>query len=115
MRTKNYLVIISIILFITGCAAVGVIPKSDTCLTQKNYQIVKTHLRGEDSGFRLFGFISLEEPTPDDAMRNIHEQVNMVGKSMALVNVTSSVAVGNFILFSIPRLTISADLVEFTE
>ena len=115
MKTKNWLIIISIFLFVAGCMTVGGIPKSDTCLTEKNYRVVKTNVRGEDTGFRLFGLISFEEPSHSDAMRNIHEQVNMQGQSMALANVTNDLSVGNFILFSIPRLTISADLIEFTE
>ena len=115
MKVKNFLVIISVFLFLAGCISVGSIPKSDTCLTEKNYRVVKTNVRGEDTGFRLLGFISFEEPSHSDAMRNIHEQVNMQGQSMALANVTDDLTLGNFILFSIPRLTISADLIEFTE
>ena len=115
MRTVTGLVVISVFLFLAGCMTVGGIPKSDTCLTEKNYRVVETNVRGEDTGFRLLGLISFEEPSHSDAMRNIHEQVNMQGKSMALANVTNDLSVGYFILFSIPRLTISADLIEFTE
>jgi hypothetical protein len=116
MRTKNFLVIISTFLFITGCISVGDIPlRYDTTLTQKNFQVVKKSVRGEDSGFSLFCILPFAPPSYADAMQDLHNQVSMIRKSIALVNVTRDESRNCFILFGIPKTTISATVIKFTE
>ena len=116
MKTVNFLVIISTFLFITGCISVGDIPlRYDTSLTQKNFQVVQKNVRGEDSGFSLFCIIPFASPSYADAMGDLHNQVSMLGKPIALVNVTRDESLKCFILFGIPEITISAEVIEFTE
>ncbi|MHC4447617.1 MAG: DUF6567 family protein, partial [Planctomycetota bacterium] len=67
-------------------------------------------------GFALIlGLIPLVSPTNAEAMANLHETARIEGKSAALINVSQDKTVVNLILFTIPRITISADVVEFTE
>lgn len=115
MKTKNFLVIISTFLFISGCMSVSQIPKSDTSLTEKNFRVVKTNVRGEDTGFTLFCMVPFAAPRYADAMSDIHDQVSMKGNSVALANVTTDDTQICFILFGLLKSTISADIIEFTE
>jgi hypothetical protein len=48
-------------------------------------------------------------------MANLHETARIEGKSAALIHVSQDQTVVNLIIFTIPRITISADVVEFTE
>jgi hypothetical protein len=116
MKTISFLVIIFTFLFITGCMSVGDIPlRYDTSLTQKNFRVLQKNVRGEDSGFSLFCLIPFNSPSYADAMGELHNQVSMLNKSIALVNVTRDESLGCFILFGIPKITISAEVIEFTE
>jgi len=112
------IIIISAFLFLGGCVSVGMFPQegqTKTELSQKNYQVIKPNARGMDSGFALFGIIPFNTPTFADAMGTLQEGVAVRGKAVALANVTQDISLGYYILFSIPKITISADVVEFTQ
>ena len=86
-----------------------------TELKGKNFRVVKTNVRGESQGFALLGFISIVPPSYADAMAILHESANMECKAAALANVTQEFSSLYLILFSIPTITVSADVVEFLE
>ena len=112
------IIIISAFLFLVGCTSIGMFPQSGqtkTELSQKNYQVIKPNARGVDSGFFLFGIIPFNTPTFADAVGALQEGVPMKGRATALANVTQDISFGYYILFSIPKITISADVVEFTQ
>jgi hypothetical protein len=71
---------------------------------------------GESSGFKLLGIIPLASPLYSEAKANIYKSVDepLSGRSIALANQTEDRSSLYLILFSIPKVTITADVVEFT-
>ena len=102
-----------------GCTGIGLLQhatQTQTQLSQKNFRIVKTSVRGESSGFSLFmGLIPVVPATYTEAMTMLHEAADMEGRPTALVNVAQDSTQLNLILFTIPTVTITADVVEFLE
>jgi hypothetical protein len=118
-RTALAFVAISLVVLLTGCAGLGLMPHSTetvTKLSEKNYRVLKTNVRGESTGFALLlGFIPIIPVSHAEAMAVLHESAGMEGKATALVNVAQDRTQINLLIFTIPRLTISADVVEFVE
>lgn len=101
---------------LVGCTSMGVMPHgtgTTTDLTRANFRIVKANVRGEDSGFWLLGFIPITSPSIINAMDQLQHQAGSEGRAVTLVNVTQEERNAYFILFSIPRVVIRADAVEF--
>ena len=69
------------------------------------------------SGFYLLGFIPIVSPTYSAAKRSLYQSVGetLTGRSVALANQTEDRSALYLILFSVPRVTITADMVEFTD
>ena len=112
------IIIFSLFLFFSGCANVGSLPQAGvtrTDLTKNNYRVVKSNVRGDDSGFSLFGFIPIVSPSYADALRSLHYNVDMEGKSTALANVAQDYSSLYLILFSITKITVTADIIEFLD
>ena len=86
-------------------------------LKGNNYRIIKTGARGESSGFYLLGILPLSNATYADAKSNLYQSVgqNLEGRSIALANQTYDYSSIYLVLFSVPKITITADIVEFTE
>jgi hypothetical protein len=112
------MVITLMCIFMTGCFAKGKMPQlstANTALAEGNYRVIKANARGTDSGFALLGIIPFSTPSYADAMKSLHEKVSMEGRATSLINVTEDKSLLYLILFSVPRLTITADVIEFTE
>ena len=79
--------------------------------------MIKVGARGESSGFRLLGFIPFASPSYAQAKQRLYKSIGqpLEGKAIALVNQTEDESCIYLILFSIPRVTISADVIEYTE
>ncbi len=106
--------------FIAGCASSGQWhdqTNTGVTLSTNNYKIVKAGAKGESSGFYLFGVIPIVSPNYAEAKENLYKAVNekMEGRSIALANQTQDHSSIYVILFSIPKLTITADVVEFND
>ena len=118
MRKITFLIItFSAFLFLIGCSA-GVLPYGGTTttdLTKNNFRMIRANARGEDSGFWLLGIIPFSSPTYADAMRSLYEGVEMEGRATALANVAQDKSTVYLILFSIPKITVTADIIEFTD
>ncbi len=84
-------------------------------LNQKNFKMIKAGVQGRDSGFWLLGFLPLNPRSETEAMEDLYSKVNIDGKATTLINVTKEKFSYYFILFSIPMLTISADVIEFID
>ena len=117
---RNYLILGLLFLFLMGCAtATGTFPHgtgTQVDLSKANYRIVKANAIGESSGFNLLGIIPIVPPRYTTAMSDLYSRVDILeGKSHALVNVIQERSSLYLILFSIPKLTIRADLIEFFE
>jgi len=108
-----------IIGLVSSCASTGIFPHSTSTsvdLAKSNYRIIKSNAIGESSGFSLLGFIPLVPPTYTDAMSDLYGKAGISeGKAQALVNVTQERSMLYLILFSIPKLTVRADIIEFLE
>ena len=118
MRKITFSIIVfSAFLFLIGRSAGG-LPyggRTTTDLTKKNFRMIRANARGEDSGFYLLGIIPFSSPTYADAMRSLYEGVEMEGKATALANVAQDKSTVYLILFSIPKLTVTADIIEFID
>ena len=89
---------------------------TDVSLRGDNYKVLKAGARGESSGFYLLGFIPILSPNYADAKASLYRSVgeSLEGRSVALANQTQDSSTLYVILFSIPKITITADIVEFT-
>ena len=113
-----------------GCAAVaplssavGAVSPSTTLnilnttelrLQQKNFQIVKANVIGQAKGFSLFGLITIVPARFTKAMSRLNAQAELnPGSSRTLANLVLEKDSSYFILFSIPRTSIRADVIEF--
>ena len=105
----------------TGCASTRVENTSPSTQTQvslnrANYRVIKAGAVGKSYGFRfLLGIIPITSPSTAaaraDLYRNVGESVD--GKSVALVNVMEDRSTTWLLLFSIPKRTVTGDVVEF--
>lgn len=103
---------------LAGCSSSGEFYQStgtDVSLRGNNYKIVKAGAKGESSGFYLFGFIPIVSPNFADAKSDLYKSVGeqLEGRSIALANQTKDRSNLYLILFSIPSIVVTADIVEF--
>lgn len=103
----------------TGCASIGHIKGQSTNtvvnLSESNYQIVKTEVKGDSKGFFLLGILPFRSPTYHEAKASLYRAIGspLENRSVAFANQTEDISSQYFILFSIPKVTLTADLVEF--
>jgi hypothetical protein len=77
--------------------------------------VVKARARGEDRGFYLLGFLPIVTPSVGDATDQLLSGVDSEGRAVSLANVTQEWRSWYFVLFSLPRVVVRADVVEFVE
>ncbi|HUW31152.1 MAG TPA: DUF6567 family protein [Planctomycetota bacterium] len=110
-------IVLPLAVFISGCAASGSFPHASTTnvsLAQDNYLVVKSNVIGNSSGFKLLGLLPLSAPRYTAAMADLYENASIrEGRAYALTNVIQERSTTYIILFSVPRLTVRADIVEF--
>ena len=105
----------------TGCSSMTVNPQSSTVtgvqLSENNYKLVKAGVIGRSYGFKVLGIFPLASPSVGVARSELYRSAgsSLAGKSIALANVTEDRASTYLIAFSIPRLIITADIIEFTD
>ncbi len=90
---------------------------TQVALDRDNYKIVKAGVRGESTGFKLLGIISIAAPSYADAKAALYQNTgeNLTGRSIALANQTEDTSGINLLIFQIPKVTITADVVEFND
>ncbi|HWF18162.1 MAG TPA: DUF6567 family protein [Verrucomicrobiae bacterium] len=115
-----------------GCAAVapvssavGAVTPSSTLqifnttevrLQQKNFVVVKSNVMGQSKGFSLFGLVTFVPAKFDKAMKRLNAQADLnPGTPRTLANLVMEKDSSYWILFSIPRTSVRADVVEFTD
>lgn len=114
-----------------GCAAVApfssvvstLVSPSDTSqiltttelrLQQKNFLIVKPNVKGQSKGFALLGLITIVPAKFTKAMDRLNAQADLKpGSSRTLANLALEKDSTFFILFSMPRTAVRADVIEF--
>ncbi|HWN97449.1 MAG TPA: hypothetical protein VNT99_20625 [Methylomirabilota bacterium] len=96
-------------------AAHGVLHTTQVSLTGDNYRILQTNLIARSRGFKLLGFITIKSPSYVQAVSRLCAQAQMeVGRPQVFANVVYETGGPNLILFSMPKIRVRADLVEFT-
>lgn len=115
---------------LTGCAAIpalpalsGLVPASRdgpqiltatrVNLSGRNFKIVKANAIGSSMGFSLLGLITLKSPDYNEAIANLYRHVSE-GKAQTFANVVQESSSTYFILFALPKITLHADVIEFT-
>jgi hypothetical protein len=87
-------------------------------LNHANYKVLKAGAEGRSYGFRfLLGIIPITAPSTAEAREDLYHNVNQPvnGKSIALINVTEDRSTTWLILFSIPKIVVTGDVVEFND
>jgi hypothetical protein len=85
-------------------------------LSKQNYKIIKANVVGSSMGFSFLGLINLKSPTYNEAITKLYQIAGVSeGKSQALVNVVHEHSATYFILFALPKITVRADVIEFTD
>jgi hypothetical protein len=89
--------------------------QTEVKLTEGNFSTMRTNVVGQSKGFSLLGFITLVPARFQTAMDRLYWKAEMQnGRSQTLGNVVVEKTSAYWILFSIPRVTVRADVVEFT-
>jgi len=84
-------------------------------LTEGNFSVVKTNVVGDARGFALLGFITLVPARFETAMGRFYSKAEMqTGRPQTLGNLIVEKTSAYWVLFSIPRVSVRADLLEFT-
>lgn len=107
----------------TGCTSTnvennGASTQTQVNLTHSNYKVVKAGAEGRSYGFRFFlGIIPISSPSTAEARADLYASLSqpVTGKSTALVNVMEDRSTTWLLLFSIPKIVITGDVVEFTD
>jgi len=129
---KNYLKLLPVLALLSGCAAAsslpalsGLIPAqtgpqilttTNVNLSEQNYKIVKADATGSSTGFSFLGLITMRSPRYQEAVTRLYRSANVAeGKAQALVNVMHEHSSNYYLLFALPRITVRADVIEFTD
>lgn len=113
------------------------IPEAEVVLARKNYKVVATQVRGEDTGFALFTGIrafsrffalmpfinvtnfptgiTIDSVSDAKALDNLYRNSGAVhtGRATQLINVRKEYGGFNAIIFGRPKIRYTADLIEF--
>lgn len=88
--------------------------QTDVKLTEGNFLTVKTNVVGQARGFALLGFITMVPARFQTAMDRLYAKAEVqTGKPQVLGNIIMEKTSAYWILFSIPRVSVRADVVEF--
>lgn len=128
MWTRFALLVLSILL--GGCAAAPLLPTATSMLNgpanadfhsgttihleRANFVTVKTNVVGQARGWSLFGVLTMSPARLGTAMDRLYSGAEMqAGRPQTLANVIVERSSSFYILFSVPRVTVRGDVVEF--
>lgn len=113
---------LALILAASGCSSSRVEMRGQSTTTAvalngKNYRLIKPGALGTSYGFRLLGIVPFASPHFATARSKLYASVEepLAGKAVALTNELEDKSTLYLILFSVPKLTITADVIEFVE
>ncbi len=93
----------------------GILHATHVQLTENNYRLVQTNLVAKSGGFKLLGFITIKSPSYVQAVGRLYARAQIKeGRSQALANLVYESGGLNLIVFSLPKIRVCADLIEFT-
>jgi hypothetical protein len=97
-------------------SSADVLHSTHVTLMENNFHIVQTNIIGKSRGFKLLGLITIKPSSHTRAMSQLYGKAQVQpGKPQALANVVRENSSTFLILFSLPKVTIRADLIEFTD
>jgi predicted component of type VI protein secretion system len=111
---------------VTGCASSGSgndtnpsgrLSTTGVTLSQNNFKMIKPNASGSSHGFALLGLIPIVNPTVEVAKEHLYATVgqDLTGRAVALANQSEYHSTVYLILFSVPKVTVSADVIEFKD
>lgn len=85
-------------------------------LLGKNYRLIEGGAKGTSHGFALLRIIPIVSPHYADAKHDLYASVQepLTGKAISLANEMDDRSTTFLILFSVPTVTVTADVIEFT-
>jgi len=93
----------------------GVLHSTQVQLVGNNYRVLQTNVVAKSGGFKLLGFITIKSPSYVKAVSRLYAKAGVEeGQPQAFANVVYETGGMNLILFSLPKIRVRADLVEFT-
>ncbi len=99
-----------------GQSSAQVLHSTHVTLMGNNFRVIETNMIGKSRGFKLLGLITIKPASYTKAMSRLYGQAQIeAGRPQALANVVHESGSTFFILFSLPRVTVRADLLEFTD
>ena len=97
-----------------NASALEIHNNTDVRLQEKNFIVIRTNVMGQSSGFSLLGVLTIVPAKFTKAMSRLYVQAEMQpGRPQTLVNLVMEKDATYFILFSLPRTAIRADVIEF--
>ncbi|HWF60207.1 MAG TPA: hypothetical protein VN666_07835 [Nitrospira sp.] len=115
----------AVILFLSACAAGGPGMCSQGSiaaagLNKNNFRVVQSNVRGDSYGFRFLMFLPIVSARVADAKEDLYHKlrtdgINFEGRSIAFANVTEDQTAYYFLIGSVPRITLTADVIEFLD
>ena len=97
-----------------NASALEIHNNTDVRLQEKNFVVIRTNVVGESSGFSLLGILTIVPAKFTKAMSRLYDQAEMKsGRPQTLVNLIMEKDATYYILFSLPRTSIRADVIEF--
>ncbi len=107
-------------LAISGCgSSIGLYPhmaETQTQLSNSNFKIIQTGVTGYSRCWYIMNTIPIGDLNLyEHAMNDIRNQVQPVGRSISLINITQDRSVVTYLVVSKVALTLTADVVEFVD
>ena len=97
-----------------NAAALEIHNNPDVRLQERNFVVIKTNVVGQSSGFSLLGILTIVPARFTKAMNRLYAQSEMqAGRPQTLANLVLEQDSVYLILFSLPKTTIRADVIEF--
>ena len=89
--------------------------QTEVKLTESNFVTVKTNVIGQCDGFALLGVVTIVPAKFTRAMDRLYHKAEIpLGRPQTLADVIVEKTSSYWILFSIPKISVRADVVEFT-
>ncbi len=108
-------VAVSSIAGLPNASALEIHSHTEVRLQEANFVVTKTNVAGQSKGFSLLGILTIVPPKFDKAMSRLYTEAKMQpGRPQTLANLSVQKDSTYLLLFSLPRLSVRADVVEFT-
>ncbi len=130
---KTTLALIAVAASLTSCTTSNIhqsLAQPEIKLSEGNYQVVATQISGSSTGLHLASFVPtsvraalqggplggfpVKAASESAAIDELYQNAGIQrGRATAFVNMRTEVSGLNCILFSLPKITVKADLIEF--